>query len=52
MVDQWIERAKKGHYSDYDYDLIITNDNFDNAYRTLRDFCVSNYWKDFEEDGE
>lgn len=49
-VDQWIERARNGLYSDYEYDLIITNDDFDSTYRTLRDFCIGNYWKDFEED--
>jgi guanylate kinase len=50
VVDQWDERAKSKLFSDFEFDLVIANDDFDQTYRTLRDFCISKYWSDVEED--
>jgi guanylate kinase len=50
VVDQWVERAKSEPFSDFAFDLVITDPDFDDAYKTLRDFCISKYFYDVEED--
>ncbi len=49
-VAQWVDKAKKGQYQEGDYDLQIVNDNLEDSYSKLREYCLSLYWKYFDEE--
>jgi hypothetical protein len=42
-IDRWIEKDLKN----IEYDLTILNNNLEESYAELRDYCLSVYWKDF-----
>lgn len=51
-VNERLEKAKSGQYQENDYDCTIVNGDLEKAYRQLKEFCISKYWADFEqEDG-
>ena len=54
MTDQsevagWIQKAQQ-EQEQQGYDFSIVNDNLDRAYRELKDYCLSVYWKDFDQE--
>ncbi|KAJ3332429.1 hypothetical protein HDU91_003110 [Kappamyces sp. JEL0680] len=50
MVAKWVDKAKAGHYQDGDYDINIINDDLEKAYAKLKDYCLSLYWQNFDEE--
>lgn len=49
-LQQWVEKAKNGEYSESDYDITIVNDDLEKSYSEFKEYCLSLYWKAFEED--
>ena len=50
QVADWIAKAERVDSMDVTFDLQVVNDDLENAYRELKDYCLSAYWKDFEEE--
>jgi guanylate kinase len=47
-INQWVEKAKSGQFNESDFDLVVVNDDLEKAYKKLKEYCISNYWADFE----
>ena len=50
QLTQWVEKARAGNYVDGDYDLVVVNDDLERAFKQLKEYCLSIYWKSFEEE--
>ena len=48
----WINKAKHeiNDYQDIIFDMTIVNDDLEKAYKELKEYCLSMYWKDFNEE--
>eukprot|EP00842_Homolaphlyctis_polyrhiza_P002418 jgi/Hompol1/3177/HPOL_006385-RA len=51
-VTGWLAKAKHAaaEYNSIVFDFTLVNDDLEQAYRQLKDYCLSMYWKDFEEE--
>jgi guanylate kinase len=48
-LENWIERIKKEEVTG-EFDLMIVNDDLEDAYKQLKDFCLQRYWDDYDQD--
>lgn len=46
----WVQKAKEGHYELDEYDMVIVNDDLERAFKQLKDYCLSQYRKAFEDE--
>ncbi|KAL2916048.1 hypothetical protein HK105_204472 [Polyrhizophydium stewartii] len=51
-VTSWLAKAEhtRAEFDASLFDLTVVNDDLERAYRELKEYCMSVYWKDFEEE--
>jgi hypothetical protein len=48
-VSQWIDKAQH-EGKRFSYDFAVINNDLEQAFTELRDYCLSVYWKDFDQE--